>query len=220
MCVFLLMITIGGSIIAAILLIVSYFTKKTWLRTFVLGGVSVWFASYAILLFVGSFFSEERTLALNEPKEFCGFYFDCHLHTAVTDVRKTKTIGDKTANGEFYIVKVKVSSNAKQAALHLIETKAEAFDEGGRIYSRRLEAEKLLPTADISLDQEVAANASFEKEIVFDITEPAENVRLLITEGYGIDKAIEAVLIGDEDSVFHKRNFFKLEEQPQTVSVK
>ncbi|MGI8786850.1 MAG: DUF4352 domain-containing protein [Pyrinomonadaceae bacterium] len=218
--VVLLAMTIGGLIIAAILLTFSYFTKKIWLRTFVLGGVFVWFASYAILLFVGSFFSEEKTLALNEPKEFCGFYLDCHLHAAVSDVRKTKTIGDKTASGEFYIVKVKVSSDAKQATLHLIETNAEAFDEGGRIYSRDLEAEKFLPTADVSLNRDVAANASFEKEIVFDISEPAKSVRLLVTEGYGIDHAIEAILIGDEDSIGHRRNYFNLEQQTQTSSVK
>ena len=117
--VILLAMTIGGFVVAAILLVVSYFAKLNWLRTFVLGGVTVWILGYVILLFVASIFSEERTLGLNEPKEFCGFYLDCHLHTAVTDVRKTKTIGDKTANGEFYIVKVKVFSDAKNPAIAL-----------------------------------------------------------------------------------------------------
>ena len=31
-----------------------------------------------------------------------------------------------------------------------------------------------------------------------------------IAEGYGIDSALEAILIDDEDSIFHKRNYFKL----------
>ena len=60
--VILLAMTIGGLIIAAILLAISYFAKLSWLRTFVLGGVIIWIFGYVILLFVGSIFSEERNL--------------------------------------------------------------------------------------------------------------------------------------------------------------
>src|SRR3982751_4154889 len=116
----LLLMTIGGSIIAAVLLAISIWKDKSWLRNFVFGGVVVWYSFYIIAFLMSSIFSEEKTLALNKPKEFCGFYLDCHIHTAVADVRKTKTIGDKTANGEFYIVKVKVFSNAKREPLQLI----------------------------------------------------------------------------------------------------
>ena len=47
-----------------------------------------------------------------------------------------------------------------------------------------------------------------------------QNPRLDIREGYGIDHAIEAVLVDDEDSVFHKRNYFLLAEWEQTAGVK
>ncbi len=211
--VILLVMTIGGLIIAAILLAVSYFAKLNWLKTFVFGGVTVWLVGYVILLFVASIFSEEQNLGLNQPKEFCGFYLDCHLHTAVLDVRKTKQIGDKTANGEFYVVKVKVFSDAKNPsiALRLLEPKAEVTDKDGKTYIRILEAENELPTAKVPLNQDVKTNDPFEKEIVFDLPTDAKNPRLDISEGYGIDKAIEAVLIGDEDSFLHKRNYFNLE---------
>jgi hypothetical protein len=220
--VILLAMTIGGLIVAAILLAVSYFAKLSWLRTFVFGGVTVWLIGYVILLFVASIFSEEQNLGLNQPKEFCGFYLDCHLHTAVLDVRKTKQIGDKTANGEFYVVKVKVFSDAKNPsiALRLLEPKAEVKDENGKIYTRNLEAENELPTAKIPLSQDVKTNEPFEKEIVYDLPIDAKNQRLDISEGYGIDKVIEAVLIGDEDSILHKRNYFKLKEQSQIADVK
>ena len=124
----LLLMTIGGSIIAAILLAISIWKSKSWLRNFVLGGVTVWYSFYIIIFLVSSFYSEEKTLALSEPKEYCGFYLDCHMHTAVVAVRKAKTLGDKTANGEFYIVKVKVSSNAKREPLRLVETEAKVVD--------------------------------------------------------------------------------------------
>jgi len=65
--VIMMLMTICGLIVAGVLLAVSFMTRKDWLRTFVLGGVVTWLAGYAILLFVGSFFSVERSLALGEP---------------------------------------------------------------------------------------------------------------------------------------------------------
>lgn len=218
--VILLAMTIGGLIVAAILLAISYFAKLNWLKTFVLGGLTTWVLGYVILLFVGSIFSVEKTLTLNEPKEFCGFYLDCHLHTQITDLRTAKTIGDKTANGTFYIAKVKVFSDAKNPAIafRLLEPKAEVTDEGGHIYTRIAEAENQLPSAPIQLNQDIKGAETIEKEIVFDITEPAKDLKLLITEGYGIDKVIEAILIGDEDSIGHKKNYFGLETGEQIAN--
>lgn len=211
--VILMIMTIGGLIVAAILLIVARATKKSWLKHFVFGGLTTWFIAYAFLLFCGSFFSEEQTLSFNEPKEFCGFYFDCHMHTAVTNVRKSKTIGDKAANGEFYIVRVKVFSNAKEATLGLIGVDAKAVDAQNKIYERDTQAEAGLGEQP-PFDKQISPVESFEKEIVFDLPSDVKNPRLDVAEGIGIDKVIESVLIGDEDSLFHKRIRFNLESQP------
>lgn len=207
----LILMTIGGLISAFILLVVSLWTNKIWLRNFVIGGVAVWFIFYIVMLFGFSLLSEEKTLNFNEPKEFCGFYFDCHMHTAVSDVRKTKTIGDKTANGEFYIVKVKVSSDAKRAELGLHAPKFEVVDQQGRRFQRI----ENLQLPDNDFERKVPAGESFEREIVFDLPVDAKNPRLDAAEGIGIDKVIESVLIGDEDSILHKRNYFKLEANNQ-----
>jgi len=214
--VILMAMTIGGLIVAAILLIIARATKKVWLKHFVFGGLTTWVFAYAFLLFCGSFFSVERTLGLNEPKEFCGFYFDCHLHTAISDVKKTKMLGSKTANGEFYIVKVKVSSDAKRAELGLHAPKFEIVDAQGR----RFERVEDLTVSGNPFEQKVPAGGAFEDEVVFDLPADVQNPRLDIAEGVGIDKVIESILIDDEDSIGHKRNYFKLEEQSQTVSVK
>ncbi|MEP7037703.1 MAG: hypothetical protein ABI891_05125, partial [Acidobacteriota bacterium] len=207
--VFLMLMTIGGILVAAILLIVSLWTKKIWLTKFVAGGVAIWFVFYAAMLFGHSYFSEEKLLGLNEPKEYCGFYLDCHLHTTVTDVRTAKQIGNQTAQGIFYIVTVKISSDAKNPniAFRLIEPQAEAEDVGGRLYSRREKAEAQLPTANVQLNQDIKGTETIEKEIVFDLTEPSDKLKLLITEGYGVDKFIEAFLIDDEDSIWHKQTY-------------
>ena len=217
--VLLMMMTIGGLIVAALLFAVSVFTKKTWLRNFVFGGVAVWFVFYFAMLFGFSAASKEKDLALNEPKEFCGFYLDCHMHTAVTAVRTAKTIGNKTANGEFYIVSVKVFSDAKAATLGLLTVDAHVVDKAGQKYDRDDDAESQLP-AQPDFEKRISPVESFEKEIVFDLPDDVENARLDIREGYGIDHTIEALLIDDEDSILHKRNYFKLMEPAQTAAVK
>lgn len=217
--VILLAMTIGGLIVAAILLIVALWKKIGWLKKFVFGGVAIWFALYGILLFGSSLFSEEKTLGLNEPKEFCGFYLDCHMHTSVSGVRKSKQIGDKMAKGEFYVVTVKVFSDARQVPLNLHAPKAQVSDADGKTFERDSDAENaLIATAtEPPFDRKVPAGSEFEKEIVFDLPENIKNPRLDIAEGIGIDKVIETVLVDDEDSILHKRNYFKLEPQMQTA---
>ena len=212
--VLLMLMTIGGLIIAVILLIMAFWKKLNWLKKFVFGGLAIWIIFYAAMLFGFSFLSEEKVLALNEPKEYCGFYLDCHLHTSVSGVRTAKQIGNQTAQGIFYIVKVKVSSDAKNPniAFRLLEPKAEIHDNSRKIFKRITEAENQLPTAQVQLNQDIKGTETIEKEIVFDITEPSDKLKLLITEGYGVDKYIEAVLVNDEDSILHKQKYFNLEK--------
>jgi hypothetical protein len=217
--VLLMLMTIGGLVVATILLAVSLFTKKTWLTKFTLGGVAVWFVFYAVMLFGFSFASTEKTLAMNEPKEYCGFYLDCHLHTEVKGVRKTKTIGNRTANGEFYIVRVKVFSDAKQAILGLITVDAHVVDASSHDYTRDMLAETQLPLQP-EFERQISPVENFEKEIVFDMPSDVRLPRLDIREGYGIDHVIEAVIVGDEDSILHKRNYFSLDEQKQTAYIR
>lgn len=203
--------TIGGLVVAGILLAVAWLNRSAWLKNFVLGAVAIWLAFYAVALLAVSLASEEKTLAFNEPKEFCGFYLDCHMHAAVTGVERTKTIGGLTAKGVFYIAKVKVFSNARRATLGLLAVDAKVLDENGDIYERDLAAESHLPPQP-AFERQVSPDESFEKEIVFDLPENVQNPRLDLREGYRIDRAIEAVLIGDEDSIFHKRNYFRLQQ--------
>ncbi|MEO7539999.1 MAG: hypothetical protein ABIV21_08215 [Pyrinomonadaceae bacterium] len=215
--VLLMLITIGGLVVAGVLLVVSAFGKKTWLRNFTLRGTAVWFVFYAVMLIGSSIFSKERTLSLNEAKEYCGFYLDCHMHTAVIGVRTAKTLGNRTGNGEFYIIKVKVFSDAKQALLGLLTVDAHVVDDRNNQYSRDMFAESQL-TPQPDFEQKILPAESFEKEIVFDLPSDMKNPRLDLREGYGVDHVIEAILIDDEDSICHKRNYFKLQEQNETAS--
>ncbi len=96
---------------------------------------------------------------------------------------------------------------------------AHVVDTSDQKYTRDMDAETLLaPQPDF--DRKISPVASFEKKIVFDLPSSVDDPRLDIREGYGIDHAIEAVLVDDEDSVFHKRNYFLLAEPAQTAGIK
>lgn len=220
--VLLMLMTIGGILVAAVTLAVSLVLKKTWLRNFTISGVAIWFAFYAVMLFGFSFASAEKTLSMNEPKAFCGFYLDCHMHSEVTGVRTAKTIGDLAANGKFYIVNIKVFSDARNPAIafRLLEPRAVVRDGSNGSHMREEEAEKLLPSANIDLGRDIRGRETIEKEIVFDLPAGANEPKLDIREGYGIDLVIEAVLIDDEDSILHKRSYFQIMEQSESTGVK
>ncbi|MBV9217100.1 MAG: hypothetical protein JO053_13090 [Acidobacteria bacterium] len=219
--VLLMLMTIGGLFVAVILLIAAAIGKKGWLAKFVGYAVAIWFAFYAVILLGFSLTSSEKVLAVGEAKEYCGFYLDCHMHTMVTGVRTARSIGDRKANGTFYIVGVKVFSDAKNPniALRLLEPKARVVNPQGGYFERDLQAETQLPSANVRLDADIHHNEAINKEIVFDLPAGIVSPKLLITEGYGIDKTIEHVLPGDEDSLFHAQTFFGIREQPETAGV-
>ena len=203
-----MMITIGGIGLAFILLIIAVLTKQVWLSKFVLGAIAIWLVFYTTTLLGVSLASNEETLALHEPKAFCGFYIDCHMHASVSDVRTAKQIGDKTAQGIFYIVKVKIFSDARRAAIGLHDPQFEVVDDRRNSFQ---------PIEDFTVagnpfERKIPAGGSFEGEVVFDLPSDIKNPRLDIAEGVGIDKVIESVLIDDEDSILHKRVRFNLEE--------
>ena len=119
-------------------------------------------------------------------------------------------------------MRVKVFSDARNPdiAFRLLEPKARVVLPDGTLLQRDLDAEALLPTADISLGSDIKGRETIEKEIVFDVDQRSPDLKLLITEGYGIDKWLERFLIGDDDSIFHAQQYFALSEQSHVASVK
>ena len=71
-----------------------------------------------------------------------------------------------------------------------------------------------------SLGGEIKGSRTIDKEIVFDVPATVADPKLSIAEGYGIDSALEAVLIDDEDSIRHGRTYFDIREQTLTSGVK
>jgi hypothetical protein len=220
--VLLMLMTIGGLIVAGILLVASLVTKKAWLAKFTIGGAAIWFVFYVVMLLAFSLTSEERILGQNEAKEYCGFYLDCHMHTEVSSIRTAQRIGDQQAKGIFYIVGVHVFSDAKnpRIAMRLIEPKARILTPDRTYIQRDTAAEAFLPTANVDLGADIHSSQTIDKEIVFDVERPTSDDKLLITDGYAIDKVLEGMLVGDEDSLIHAQTFFALKPQTETANVR
>ena len=66
----------------------------------VLGGAVP--VGYLALLLAASLTSHEKVLGLNQEKDFCGFYLDCHLSLSVVNVAKTRVL-----SGVRYVVIIK-----------------------------------------------------------------------------------------------------------------
>lgn len=209
-----MLLTIGGLLAAGVLFAVAWLNESAWLKKFLLGGVAIWLAFYAVMLLGASLLSKDRVLGVGQPKEFCGFYLDCHMHAEMTSVRTANQIGNRVAKGTFYIVGLRVFSDAKNPniAFRLIEPRALIEVNDHTAITRDLDAEVLLPTAAVDLGGEIKGSQTIDKEIVFDVPATLPDPRMQIAEGYGIDSAIEAILIGDEESIFHARSYFDLSD--------
>jgi len=118
-----------------------------------------------------------------------------------------------TPIGLFYVITLRASSSAARAQMRLLTPKLVVRDGAGRVFARSVAAEVALAAAgapSTPLTETVEAGGSYLTTAVFDVAVDAKDLTLDVTDGYAIDRAIEAVLIGDEDSFLHKRTRFRL----------
>ncbi|HYV98822.1 MAG TPA: hypothetical protein VE967_15310 [Gemmatimonadaceae bacterium] len=174
--------------------------------------LGAWGAAYATLLVGTSLTSKPRVLSYGETKRYCGFYLDCHLHSAVVGVDSLRLIrtatAELTAGGLFFIVTVEVSSDARRAPIHFVDPRAVVRAADGRAFARSDMAERALAASgspSTPIESVVNAGESFRTTLVFDVPADAKGLVLDLTDGYGIDRAIELLLVGDDDSLLHAR---------------
>jgi hypothetical protein len=194
---------IGGEILARLLPRWGYPRAKRVLRILMLVGA----AAYTGALLTASLTSRERVLARGETLKFCGFYLDCHLGVAVEGVEQRGAIGDSRAGGRYYVIRVRVSSDAKRATLHLGRPRFRVLDAEGNFYPRAAAAESALvgeQRRPAELIRSIAAGESYSVPVVFDLPRGVREPRLLVTDAGGVNRLLEGILIGDDDSLFHK----------------
>ena len=204
----LLAVTILGLLVAGGAVLIGTVKGRTNMARAIVVITGAWVAAYATLLIVTSIASHERTLALGETKRFCGFYLDCHMGVAVERVDTASSIGgagnEIRAGGTFYIVTLRVSSDARRVPLRLHQPRFAIVDAEGFRHERALEAEERLPSAWLAdLEQPVDAGSSFTRAIVIDLPRGARSPRLHVTMGGRLERTVELALIGDEDALLH-----------------
>lgn len=215
--VLLLAVTLFGVVALGIVAFLARRRGRTHAAQSMFAVAAAWLAAYAALLIVTSLASSERTLALGETKRFCGFYLDCHMGVAVERVETTSRIGEGSnalqAGGTFYIVTVRVSSDARRVPLDLERPRAVLVDVEGYQYERVHDAEDRLASdsAPVDLEVRVEAGESFTRKLVFDVPRGVREPRLHVTEGSAIERALELAIIGDEDAMLHAPTLHALE---------
>jgi hypothetical protein len=111
--------------------------------------------------------------------------------------------GQPRAEGtDVFAVTVRVASDAKRETLTLHRPGVRVVDDSGHVF---------LPFRDtgdsIPLSHPVAAGTGYAARVFFELPLNLVNPRLVITEMEGVwpDRFFEMFLIGDEDSVLHKK---------------
>ncbi len=183
---------------------------------------------YAALLLTTSLASEEKVLALGEQKYFCEV--DCHEAYSVTGVTTARTLGtppsEVTAAGTFYVVTAKVwfdertISSRRARDLQLIPNPraVSVVDARGRRYTTSPQGQAALARAGgkvIPLSRPLRPDESYTTDFVFDLPGDAEDPRLFIATADWVTR----LLIGHENSLFHKKVFFGLAPQSSAAAL-
>ena len=190
------------------------FWRRQWLR-YVLTALAVLVIGYGVLLLAFSLFSREHTLATGEEKYFCEL--DCHLAYSVQRVERVKTIGNATANGEFYVVTLRSRFDASTTApwrprdVPLTPDPLGFAVVGGQ--GRQVEGSAAGQAAweaqhglQKSLMDPLLPGEARETTMVFDVPPDVQSPRLLAQFAVFPTQ----VLIGDENSVLHRKTYFRL----------
>jgi hypothetical protein len=179
-------------------------------------------AGYLGLLLSNSAASKEIVLRANEWKYFCEV--DCHLAYSVVSVATAKTLGSGAsqarADGTFHVVTLKtwfdpdtISRHRGDGPLHPNLRMARVVDESGRRFATSLPGQKAIeaPAARmVPLDQTLRPGEFYETTLVFDLPDDAKSPKLLFTDPLPVNW----VIIGHENSFFHKKVYFSMESAP------
>jgi hypothetical protein len=218
----LLLLTVFTVIVASVVAFLAYRRNNRRLVRIVAGFVGLIVIGYGALLLIASATSSERTLTQGDVKWFCGFYLDCHLGLSVDGVETATSItspaGPVTASGMFHNVQLRLHNSARNPAVNmtLYEPVAHVVDASGHEYPRATVAEHALASTSTSVkplprEMRVTHEPAYAT-LVFDLPTDVQEPRLLITDGWVIDRALEFVLINDENSIFHPKTLLALEE--------
>ena len=214
----------GLIFVAVVALIFSIVQRRSVLAAAAVIAMVAIGATYLALLLVFSVRSSDKVLARGEEKYFCEM--DCHLAYSITDVRETKVLGggfnpgdsfnQVTAEGIFWLVTIKtrfdentVSSTRGNKPLNPNPRIVYVLDEHGNRYLPSPEGQLILVRSQDpgqSLSTPIRPGETYTTTVVFDLPTEVKNPTLLIQD----DHPVTRLIIGHENSPFHKKIRFQL----------
>lgn len=179
------MITLLGTVGVTLLAGVAWLLgrRRIW------GRIAMVVPALYLLALVGvSLVTPRRVVAPRERQRFCGFYLDCHLSVRVTQVDRGPSA---------WTVTLAVANDARRVALAPVGLRVELVrsDSG---------AVRLVPAG---ADSDTPIDAGSERSVTVSFAAPpnGETPTLRVTEGYGVDRIIEGLLLGDDDALGRNR---------------
>lgn len=179
-------------------------------------------AAYGTTLLAASMASRDHLLSTGEEKYFCEI--DCHLAYSVAGVERTKILTasprDASASGEFYVVTVRTRFDERTISPHRGDSPLTPsprtitiVDDHGNSYPISTQGqqglEDLLGSRWTPLTTSLRPGETYVTQFAFDLPPSARGLKLLIASPTA-PAWIGRVVIGDEDSLFHKKVYLRL----------
>jgi hypothetical protein len=191
----------GGLFFGIAAVLIFWFARKPKFARLAAFAIAIGAAIYFALLFGFSAGSRDTSLGRGQEKYFCEI--DCHLAYSIVDV-KTEPGPDST---DYWITlrtrfdgATTSSRRPKDAPLTPSPREARLVDAGGREY-------RPLSTAGSSLLTPIKPSDSYTTQLGFRVPSRASGLRLLLST---IPAWPDHLVIGDENSWWHKKTYFGL----------
>jgi len=169
---------------------------------------------FAFLIACGLILGLLATLAgLNRRDEVAGLGQEIRYDDfafSVQEVRKTRTLGNSTAQGIYYIVNLKVANHATRLNFEFKPASPVLIGHDGRRYRASFEPQQAIESngdAGDACAAPIPPGSSCVKQVVFDVPDDVSDLRLKISS---------AGLAGDIlDTIFYGRKVIRLELNEQ-----
>jgi hypothetical protein len=183
-------LAVGSLLIAAAFLAIGGSRKRA---SFAALAAAAWICAYALLFAVSALLSREEVLRPGDTKYFCGFFLDCHIGVAVSGMRDTG----------HSVITLRFSSSARRATITPYDVQVEVVGSDGRRYAAR-------PDGRSDLERAIGPGESYTVDVGYELPPGVRADRLLVSQGAGIDRILDGLVIGNENSFLHKRTYLAI----------
>jgi len=186
-----------------------FLLRRQWIRARrVLLALGSFLVLYAAVLLSISLLSPQRVLAMGQNRCFDDWCLSVEQVIQQPTVGTASTIA--TAHGTFYLVTVRVSSQARAISQRESGIQVYLLDAKGQRYNPDPRGQQTLDATGqggLPLDSRLAPGGSFTRTVVFDLPKSSSHLALAIAHGLfpGI------IIIGDDQSFFHKPTIIQLQ---------